>query len=538
MAEHQNNSDIVTPVIPNVLHYLLKGYDVSVVDYLVDGFQNGFDLHYQGPRLFRSSSNLSSASQNPDIVSNKLQKELKTGRIEGPFVSPPFQNFQISPIGIVPKKEQGQFRLIHHLSFPENSSINDFIPDQFSRVHYASLDDAIDIIVSLGRGCLLAKTDIESAFRIIPIRKEDHELLGIHWEGLFFYDKCLPMGCASSCAIFEKFSTALEWIGRAKGKIPHIVHILDDFLFLGPPDADVCNQSLKVFQLICKATGVGLKTEKTSLACTKLVFLGIEIDTLAMEIRLPQDKLDKLKQTIDAMKCKRKVRLKELQSLIGLLNFSCLVVVPGRAFLRRLIDLTKGLTKPHHHKDLVRESRRDLAAWSLFINHFNGKTLMFKHVWKSSAHLHMYTDAAGSFGFGAIFWKKWFYGSWPDDLKGYSITLKELFPIVLAVEVWGSILQNSCVVFHSDNEAVVHIINAQTSRDPAIMILVRRFVLAVMRHNILFSAEHIPGMVNTLPDLLSRLQIKKFREMSVEMDIKPTIIPIHLLQLSKTQHLV
>ncbi|XP_061164566.1 uncharacterized protein LOC133173600 [Saccostrea echinata] len=118
-AKQQNNNEVVTPIIPNVLQYLLLGYDATISDYLVSGFKYGFDLHYHGPRYFRASRNLSSALRNTVIVCNKLQKELDAHRIAGPFVSPPFENLQISPIGIVPKKEHGQFRLIHHLSFPE-----------------------------------------------------------------------------------------------------------------------------------------------------------------------------------------------------------------------------------------------------------------------------------------------------------------------------------------------------------------------------------------------------------------------------------
>ena len=67
------------------------------------------------------------------IVSKKLQKEIDAHKIAGPFVSPPFDNLQISPIGIVPKKEPGQFRLIHHYLFLKKKSINDHIPDPFLR---------------------------------------------------------------------------------------------------------------------------------------------------------------------------------------------------------------------------------------------------------------------------------------------------------------------------------------------------------------------------------------------------------------------
>lgn len=119
--------------------------------------------------MFRLSKNLLSALQNPVIVSKKLQKEIDAHRIAGPFVSHPFDNLQISPIGIVPKKNP-----VNHLSFPEKKSINDHIPDTFCTVQYATLDDAVKIIVSLGKGCLLAKTDVESAFRVVSVRKEDH----------------------------------------------------------------------------------------------------------------------------------------------------------------------------------------------------------------------------------------------------------------------------------------------------------------------------------------------------------------------------
>jgi hypothetical protein len=56
----------------------------------------------------------------------------------------------ISPIGVVPKKEVGQYRLIHNLSYPTDTSINDHIPDEIKTVHYPSIDDAIDIILNVG----------------------------------------------------------------------------------------------------------------------------------------------------------------------------------------------------------------------------------------------------------------------------------------------------------------------------------------------------------------------------------------------------
>ena len=89
--------------------------------------------------------------------------------------------------------------MIHHLSFPHGSSVNGFILEEFSTVEYTTVDDAIKMIKTLGVGCVLAKTDVRSAFRIVPIHPSDYHLLGFHWQNKWYYEKCLPMGCSSSC---------------------------------------------------------------------------------------------------------------------------------------------------------------------------------------------------------------------------------------------------------------------------------------------------------------------------------------------------
>ena len=108
--------------------------------------------------------------------------------------------------------------------------------------------------------------------------------------------------------------------------------------------------------------GVPTKEEKTEHASTCLVFLGIEFDTVLMEARLPFHKICKISFTLASIK-KKRLMLRELQSIIGLLNFACSVVLPGRAFLRGLIDLTKGVSKPDHYIRLTTKSKADLQAW-------------------------------------------------------------------------------------------------------------------------------------------------------------------------------
>jgi len=188
------------------------------------------------------------------------------------------------------------------------------------------------------------------------------------------------MGASSFCAIFERFNSSLEHIAKTHLKTQYIVHILDAFLFVGPPNSPICQNNLDNFLALCATLGVSIKQEKTEQATPIITFMGLKLDSLNMVARLPEDKLDKVRSLLSAMANKRKVTLRELQSLLGLLNFRCQVVVPGRCFLRRLTDLTKKVAKPHHRITLNEESRRDIAAWKLFADKFNGK----KHTFPST----------------------------------------------------------------------------------------------------------------------------------------------------------
>lgn len=97
-----------------------------------------------------------------------------------PFVQPPFYNLKVSSLGVIPKKQPGEYCMIHHLSFPYGGSVNYFIPAELCSVHYVSVDDAVKIIKLIGPQCHLAKTYVGSAFCIIHVNPADCYLLGMH----------------------------------------------------------------------------------------------------------------------------------------------------------------------------------------------------------------------------------------------------------------------------------------------------------------------------------------------------------------------
>ena len=155
------------------------------------------------------------------------------GRLAGPFSKSPLPNLMISPIGLVPKTEAGKFRLIQHLSYPEGSSINDGIDRDLCTVQYSSFDDAVNIVARCGKGAMMAKADIESAFRLLPIYPGDFELLGIKFDGKFFVDKARPTGASCSLAYFITFATFLEWAAKRAAGSNNISHNADDYILLG-----------------------------------------------------------------------------------------------------------------------------------------------------------------------------------------------------------------------------------------------------------------------------------------------------------------
>ena len=331
---------------------MLAGYDIQLKNYVVNGLTNGFSIGCVGSRskLDLSIRNLRSAYELPHIIDKKkkLLKELELDRIMGPYETVPAgDKYRISPLGVIPKKTIGEFRMIQHLSFPYGASINDSIPQEFSSVQYANIQDAIKFITKNKNTVYMAKVDIESAFRIIPVSPADRPFLGFKWRDKFYMDAVLPMGCSSSCAIFEAFSSSLHWIAENKLGISAMVHYLDDFLILAESKSK-CTDDLQAFTEMCADIGVPLAPDKTVGATTELSFLGIELDTVQLEARLPGEKIEKCTKLLAEFAIRTKVTLKELQTLIGMLSSACSVIVPGRAFLRRLIDLTVGVTMPHH----------------------------------------------------------------------------------------------------------------------------------------------------------------------------------------------
>ena len=210
-------------------------------------------------------------------------------------------------------------------------------------------------VVDLGIGAKIAKFDVQSAYRLVPVHPEDRYLLGISWNRQIYMDAALPFGLRSTPKIFTALAHAMEWNFKRNG-IADTWHYLDDFITVSPPDSDECQANIALMTELCRRLGVSLAEDKLIGAYTCLVFLGIEIDTIAGGIRLPREKLIRFKELENQWTEKRRCTKSELLSLIGQLQHVTVVIRPGRSFLRHLISLSKSVMKLTYHFNVNSEA--------------------------------------------------------------------------------------------------------------------------------------------------------------------------------------
>ena len=146
----------------------------------------------------------------------------------------------------------------------------------------------------------------------------------------------------------------------------------------------------------------------------------------SMVARLPQDKLARTKQALYQWSLKKSAMLRELQSLIGTLQFACRVIAPGSPFVQRIIHQTKGTQLPYWQNKLIAGFWKDIKIWVDLLENWNGVSIFrYPHV-SHPPDLQLFTDASGSIGYEGFLDGQWFQGHWlpehtPNKKLGISI---------------------------------------------------------------------------------------------------------------------
>ena len=224
------------------------------------------------------------------------------------------------------------------LSSPSGSSINDNLQRDLTHVTYSSVDNAALLQHHLGEGSHLAKVDVQSAYRLVPIHPTERVLFGVRWDRQIYLDCQLPFGLASAPTIFSAIAEALEWILVHKG-VRAVLHYLDDFMLLGPNQSRECAHALEITQLVCRELGIPLAKDKIEGPSPSITFLGICLSSDPLSISLPHQNLTALRHRLASiLEAKCFDSRSSLESLVGYLVHACKVCPLGKAFLSGLFN--------------------------------------------------------------------------------------------------------------------------------------------------------------------------------------------------------
>ena len=395
--EEDNWQNIITPIRVEVLEEMLvtSGYDMQLTQEIASGFRTGFDIGYRGSMLRKNrSSNLPLRVGSLLDLWNKVMCEVETQRVADPFESPPMEYYVQSPLGLVPKGGK-KTHLIFHLSYDFNEwdrSINTLTPDELCTVKYKNLDFAIRKSLRIlnqlepkegNSAVFYSKTDCSNAFHLAPVLVRQRHLLvmiAVHpitKKRFYFVEKCLTFGASRSCAIFQKFSDALAFLAKVSitrkwiCDNPALTNYLDNFLFIAL-SLLTCNQMMSTFLEVHEIVGCPISKEKTEWGSPIMIFLGMLLNGRMMVISILHDKVRKVMSYLTYAIHKRKVTIKFIQQLMGILNFLNRAIVPRRAFTRGMYDKLKlrdskgEPLKQFHHTFLSSDFIQDCYVWKAF----------------------------------------------------------------------------------------------------------------------------------------------------------------------------
>ena len=534
---HCQLQHISTPLQPPAWEAMLRTHpDRAYVRLLLAGLNEGFRVGFDRSTPLRSAqSNMHSAREHPEVIQSYLDKECSMGRMLGPFSSVDVQalpQLHINRFGVIPKGHgTGKWRLITDLSYPTGASVNDGIAPELCSLTYTSVEKVAQVAAQYEKGALMAKIDIEAAYRLVPVHPADRPLQAMEWRGMVYIDPMLPFGLRSAPKLFNAIADALEWGLKQRG-VQHVFHYLDDFIVIAPPGSPDCARALETLNTSCAALGIPIAQHKREGPCACLTFLGIEIDTVASQLRLPADKLTRLQTLLSEWGDRKACSRRELESLVGHLNHACKVVRSGRSFLRRMLDLLHTVPmhplRPHPIR-LNRAFRSDLAWWRLFVESWNGVSFLTPP--PQLPALQLASDASGSWGCGAWHGSRWFQIQWDQRSYSLQIMTKELLPIVLACATWGPGWHNHRVRCLCDNQAVVAAIRSRTCRESHCMHLLRALAFLEAQHNFHLQPEYIDTRANHLADDLSRNKLSSFLLKVPHADRQATPLPAPLVHL-------
>ena len=517
------NARIPVKTSLNIITWLqrLEDYHDNII---CDFLQYGWPINYVDSSipLYHYDTHPSAYAYS-DSVEEYIQTELDYGAISGSYRTCPFNGcFVTSPLQTVPKDSTNhdKRRVVIDLSFPLDRSVNSGIPrDQYLgkdfQLSYPTVDTLAALIKKEGQGCYLFRLDLSRAYRQLPIDPYDYRLLGFHWHSEYYIDTRLPFGLASAAMACQRTTNAVTYILNKQGY--PLVNYLDDFASARAQFSEAISMFYQLKQLLLEL-GLRESADKAVFPTQIMVFLGVLFNTITMTMEVTPDRLKQIQEEVSLWSVKKVFASKrEIQSLIGKLQFVAKCVKPGRLFISRMLEVLRAIPHNSDKIRISREFRADLFWWKTFITQYNGVSVLGDTLFSEPGQIFQ-TDACLTHC-GGLCGEECFSWPFPQFVLEQHIDINglELLTIVVACKLWGQTWAGQRIIVQCDNEVSAKVINSGRSRSKFLNKYARELLYVAARCEYDIRASHIAGARNSAADQLSRDKLAEFRRQHPNM---------------------
>ena len=486
---------------------LLRYEDSIVCDLLEFGFP--LDINKSTKLSFNERRNHKGAREFPEFIDKYLERECDAMRIVGPFSENPLSvPLVVSPMNTVPKSSADERRVIVDLSWPLGASVNEGISKEkylgeIIDLHYASVEQVCEMVLSVGPGAVIYKRDLRHAYRQIPVDPADYCYLGYFWKDLLYFDTVLAMGQRNAAMACTRTTKSIMFMHGEAGYLG--TNYLDDLI--GVANYSVGTEAYEHLGELLEELGLLENLAKACPPSTVQLVLGVEIDTVNGTISVPVERMVEIVALVGEWQVKKLAKKVDLQSLIGKLQFVTKCVRQSRVFMNRLLEALRSMSGDKKFIKLNDSFKKDLKWWSMFIEEFNGVSFIPPLLW-TEPDLTLSTDSCLT-GCGGVSANEYFHVLFPKFILDQKLPIHalEMLAVLIGVRIWGQYCTGLRVQIYCDNDACVQVINSSKTKDAFLGSCLRELWLEVSKFGFELRAVHLAGEENRVADWLSRWNI-------------------------------
>ena len=418
-----------------IFESILEGYhDMEVIQFLKYGWPaNGMP---GAPPPTVNSCNHLSALRHPDFVDTYISNEIEHGATMGPFTSIPFQaGATVSPLSTRPKCDVNSRCAILDLSFPQGGSVNDYTPkDTYLGINvelkFPGVDALAEHMKQLGCSCRMWKHDVSRCFHQFGLDPADYRLFGYLWRGLYYF--VLAVGYRIAPYICQRVTDAVSFVHCRVGMF--LLNYVDDFL--GAEHYAQAQAAYDRLGKILEEINLTENQNKAVLPTDVIEFLGVTFNSVTGTMEVLEHRLHELHDLLEVWSCKLNYTRKELESLVGKLQFVAACVWPGRVFICRLLNAMRETNRLGTHP-VPFQVKQDMHWWLLFLPHYNGVSIAWMDQFPTPDSV-VSCDASlqgiGAYLTGLEYLTLRVPGAWGD----VNIAYLEMWAVIITLRAWGS----------------------------------------------------------------------------------------------------